>query len=157
MNTQRMLPLILACIAVAALWAGCADPCADVVCGPAPIPLQVTVYDTVTVDTQLVVVRGVPLDTVRVDTQLVVTRPTVDALVTLRNAADTTAFDTLDVAGDRFQRLDLAGLPSVPFMIRVERGARQTTQYDVAVKTVEGCCGYSVAGYYKLTLPRIPR
>jgi hypothetical protein len=89
-----------------------------------------------------------------VDTVVVVQARITDALVTLLrvNAADTLVFDTLAVAGDTYYRNDANGLPADPFIVRATRGERSVQQTGLQLRSVEGCCPYSVVGFYNLRL-----
>lgn len=135
------------------LVAGCSDNCTDVACGPAPPMLQVEVRDTFSFATRLPRTPG-GIDTV--DTVVTEIRPTIDALVTLRriDGSDTVAFDTLMPSGDTsYIRNDAAGLPNNPFIVTAMRNERRASAVNLSVRQVEGCCPYSVVGFYRLVLP----
>lgn len=134
---------------------GCANRCAGVDCAPAPPPLQVVVSDTISVDTQIVVLRGTPAIDTTVDTVLVFQRPTAAATVTLWNVQgnDTVVVDTLRREGFTYNRDDLSGLPALPMIVRADRGTRFVKQANLLVRHVDGCCPYDVIGFYTLVLP----
>ncbi len=132
---------------------GCGDNCGDVVCGPVPPALVISVIDTLSVDTTLVMNQaGTPLS---VDTTIVVRRPTTDAIVRLLrvDGGDTTAFETLAIDGAYFMRYTAGGLPAAPFLIVAMRGERGDTVRDVRVREVGGCCSYQVVGRFDIFLP----
>lgn len=137
----------------ASLAAGCRDSCDDVLCAPTPPALQVVVSDTITVDTQLVVLRGFPAVADTIDTAIVVRRPTSAASVTLRGARDTVAFASVPFDGSVYTKPDLAGVPDTTFLIVAERGGRRVVRGEVTVRRTTGCCAYAVIGYYRIDLP----
>ncbi|HVZ40024.1 MAG TPA: hypothetical protein VHI13_12160 [Candidatus Kapabacteria bacterium] len=151
----RISILVTVLILMFAAVTGCADRCAGVMCSPAPTPLQVVVGDTISVDTQIVVLRGTPPADTTVDTVLVFQRPTAQAVVTLWRVqgVDTVAFDTLRRDGYSYYRQDVSGLPAPSFIVRAERGTRHVSQSNLTVRHVDGCCPYDVVGYYTLALP----
>jgi hypothetical protein len=153
---NRMI-LQIACIAAAGLMLaelGCKDTCSGVNCAPAPPLLQVAVVDTAH-DTMRVAVTDSAGVVDSVDTVVVVEKRVTSALVTLLqvSGSDTVAFDTLEAAGDTYYRNDPSGLPANPFIVRAERDGRRSQQGGLTIQTVDGCCPYSVIGFYTLRLP----
>lgn len=133
--------------------AGCTDPCDGVLCGPAPVPLEVLVTDTVSVDTTLYwqVGNGM-IDSV--DTVLVVRRYTANADVTLRSVSgsDTTAFETLSPDGILYTRASVDGLPATLFLVVADLNGRRVLK-EAEVRHGEGCCPVTVVGHFEMALP----
>ncbi len=152
-------PLLLAALLVGALMLldGCRDGCDGVICGPVPPALQVSVTDTVSVDTQLVVLSGSPAALDTVDTVLVVRRTIIDADVIFMtiNGKDTTAGSAIprDASANTFTVLNAQDVPGGSFLVQALRNGRRSRTPALTVRKVDGCCGYSVGGSYRLDLP----
>jgi hypothetical protein len=151
----RVMSLRLLVVAIGgALW-GCAENCSEVACAPAPVPLQVAVFDSIQVDTTFFI------DSLgrSVDSSIHRLGYIHDATVRLQRVigADTVDFETLAVsdASDSalYQRLTTIGLPSdTNFVITATRGTKWARAVGLRVKHVGGCCPYDVIGRYGLTL-----
>lgn len=136
---------------------GCKDGCDGVICGPVPPALQLSVTDTVSVDTQLIVLRGSPAVLDTVDTALVVRRTIVDADVMFMtiNGKDTIAGTVIprDASASTYTVAAVHDVPSGSFLVQALRNGRSARTPALVVRTVDGCCGYSVVGTYRLDLP----
>lgn len=153
---RALLPAALLVGALLVL-GGCKDGCDGVVCGPVPPALQVSVTDTVSVDTQLVVLSGSPVALDTVDTMLVVRRTIADAEVMFMtiNGADTTAGSAIprDASANTYTVQGVQEVPSGSFLVQALRNGRRARTAALVVRKVDGCCGYSVVGNYRLDLP----
>lgn len=153
MNSRFEFLLVLSILLMGAAIAGCTNACDDVLCGPAPVPLEVLVTDTLSVDTTISIINSLGvIDTV--DTILVVRRYVTDALVTLHNVSgsDTTVFDTLAPSGPGYIRTIVNDLPAVPFVIRAERAGRRAFPQRAEVRHGSGCCPFTVVGRFEMAV-----
>jgi hypothetical protein len=150
---MNRIRLVMMLPALALQIAACGDSCGDVACLPAPTPLEVIVYDTVSVPTTITRLEGT--DTITVDTTVVRIAATTDAVVTLVTGADTlyTAVDTLVRSDTLYAESDLSRIPSGYFRIRSARGARQYISELRKVEHVAGCCPFSIVGRFRYSLP----
>jgi hypothetical protein len=133
---------------------GCGDSCGDIACLPAPPPLQVVVYDTLSVDTTIRRLEGT--DSIDVDTVIEKKAPTTDAVVTLATGLDSvlTTVDTLSRSDTLYSENDLSKIPGGLFRIVAVRGSRQFISTLRKLEQVEGCCPYAIVGQFTFTLPR---
>lgn len=147
--------MMIAAVGLLLLAVGCRDTCGDILCAPAPPLLQVAVIDTGLDTVRMAVERTNPARIDTIDTVVVAQVRVSDAVVTLLrvDGTDTTTFDTLAPSGDLYTRSESAGLPSTPFIVRAERNGRRTQQGGLTQRNVDGCCPYSVVGFYRLQLP----
>lgn len=153
MNNRFELLLVLSILCIGAAIAGCADACDDVICGPMPIPLEVLVTDTLSVDTTIPVINSLGIID-SVDTILVVRRYITDATVTLRSVSgsDTTTFDTLEPGEKSYVRNNVDDLPGVPFVIMAERAGRLSSPQRAEIRHGSGCCPFTVVGRFDLAV-----
>lgn len=150
MSIRRIAALLLL---VAPLSTGCGDSCGDIACLPAPTPLEVVVFDTVSVRTTIRRMEG--NDSIDVDTTVVRRLSTTQATVTIMRDSATVLLPvgTLTPSDTIYQELDIARIPDGQFQIQAARGGRAVLSNRLTIQHVAGCCPYSIVGRYSLTLP----
>ena len=152
MKRTSLPAFILLCLFT--ILTGCGDSCGDIACLPAPTPLEVIVYDTLSVPTTIR--RLEDTDSIDVDTVIVRTVATTDAIVTLATGLDSTltTVDTLERSDTLHFESDLSRIPTGLFRIVSQRGGRRVVSDLRQIQKVEGCCPYSMVGRFGFTLPK---